>query len=81
MIDDRQKAEKLARAIVCDIKLYNEDKIARLKAAASFEAALEGLRGELAEGRELFDARVAPALRGIFDEAVKLELGTLWLKS
>jgi hypothetical protein len=79
MDEDRKKAEKLARAIIADIKLYNEDKIAELRKASSFEQAIAALRDELAEGRELFDSRVAPALRPLFDEAVKNELGTMWL--
>jgi len=81
MIDDRQKAERLARAIISDIKLYNDEKVAQLKAAASFGAVLAGLRDELAEGRAIFDSRVAPPLRTVFDEVVKEMLGSLWLES
>jgi hypothetical protein len=81
LLDDRQKAERLAKAILADIRLYNEDKIASLKKAGSFQAALAGLHDELEEGRALFDSRVAPALRTLFDEMVKKELGSLWLES
>ena len=79
MIDDRKQAERLARAIISDIRLYNEDKIASLKKAASFEQALAALHDELEEGRAIFDARAAPALRTVFDEMVKNELGAMWL--
>ena len=79
-IDEPERARKLARAILTDIRLYNEEKIASLKGAQSFEALLAGMKDELDEGRELFQSRAEPALHPIFDEVVKQQLGTLWLE-
>jgi predicted Zn finger-like uncharacterized protein len=58
--DEVAKAERLARIIVSDIVLYNQEK---------FEAALQAgdvvgaMAAELAEGRSLFVSRIDPSLR------------------
>jgi predicted Zn finger-like uncharacterized protein len=54
------KAERLARIIVSDIVLYNDEKFAAAVAAGNV---LEALEGELEEGRALFRGRVDPGVR------------------
>ena len=53
------KAERLARIIVSDVVLYNEQKFA---AAVRAGNVLEALEPDLAEGRALFQARVPSAV-------------------
>lgn len=68
MIDDGEKARRLARAICSDVMLYHPE----VKDAPVAERS--GLiDGPLLEGRALFLSRVVPALASIFDEEV-LEL-------
>jgi predicted Zn finger-like uncharacterized protein len=57
--DEIAKAERLARIIVSDVVLYNEKKFAAAVAAGN---ALERMEPDLAEGRALFQARIAPAV-------------------
>jgi hypothetical protein len=64
LIEDAEKATKLARAIMSDITLYNGDKIAR---AADPKT---DLASEIDEGRSLFRSRVAPAHHRVFEDAV-----------
>ncbi len=53
-------AVRLARTIASDILLYNKDKIAEgLKHDTLFDV----LESEVAEGRQHFEARVAPEVR------------------
>lgn len=59
-IDDEEKATRLARAIVADIRLYNEAAI----------TAGKDITPQVAEGRELFRSRVVPALHRIFETAI-----------
>ena len=59
LADQRAKAERLARIIVSDIVLYNEEKFA----AAVRSGDLESLQGELAEGRALFRERIDAGVR------------------
>lgn len=54
------KAERLARIIVSDIVLYNEEKFASALAAGNV---LEALEAELEEGRALFRGRVEASVR------------------
>jgi len=54
------KAERLARIIVSDIVLYNDEKFAAAVAAGNV---VEALEGELEEGRALFRGRVDPGVR------------------
>jgi predicted Zn finger-like uncharacterized protein len=56
---ERAQAERLARIIVSDIVLYNEEKFA----AAVRTGDLESLQGELAEGRALFRERIDASVR------------------
>ncbi len=64
LIVDEQQARRLARAIVSDIALYNEETL--LAATSPRDALAE----PIAEGRALFMSRVAPQLEGLFDQAV-----------
>ncbi len=64
VIDDRDKATRLARAILADLSLYNQDKLANATDPA------RDLAPELAEGAALFRTRVSPALHTCFDEEV-----------
>jgi hypothetical protein len=54
------KAERLARIIVSDIVLYNDEKFAAAVAAGNV---VEALEGELEEGRALFRGRIEPGVR------------------
>jgi predicted Zn finger-like uncharacterized protein len=57
---ERAQAERLARIIVSDIVLYNEEKFA---AAVRGGSLLESLHDELAEGRALFRERIDASVR------------------
>jgi hypothetical protein len=57
MIDDEQKARRLARAIVSDLRLYNKDRI----------ASGADLTSEIEEGRQLFKSRVSGAFHAVFE--------------
>jgi len=59
--DDVAKAERLARIIVSDVVLYNEEKFA---AAVASGSVIEMMEPELQEGRSLFQQRVDPAIAG-----------------
>ena len=63
MIDDEDKARRLARAVCSDVMLYN----AEVKAAPQPERA-KLISGPMKEGRELYLARVSPGLGWVFDE-------------
>jgi predicted Zn finger-like uncharacterized protein len=58
--DERAKAERLARIVISDIVLYNEERFA---AAARAGNVLEAMAGDLSEGRALFDERIDPRVR------------------
>jgi hypothetical protein len=59
-IDKPDGALRLARTIASDILLYNKEKIANgLKNDDLFEV----LESEIAEGRALYESRVAPEVR------------------
>ena len=65
MIDDEDKAHRLAKAICADVMLSN----AAVKDAPANERA--GLISEpISEGRALFASRVSPRLAGIFEAEV-----------
>jgi len=64
IIDDEDKARHLARALMSDITLYNSDKIAH-----ALDPERE-LAESLEEGRQLFQARVAPRFYMVFEDAV-----------
>lgn len=58
--EQRAKAERLARIIVSDIVLYNEQKFTAAIRAGNVVAALDG---DLAEGRHLFQERIDARVR------------------
>jgi len=64
LITTAEGAVRLARTIASDIALYNKDKIAEgLKTDTFFEA----IEADLVEGRQHFESRVAPEVRGGYD--------------
>jgi len=60
-IEDGEKADKLARAIMSDITLYNSAKLANVVDPT------RAIADEIEEGRALFRSRVASALHGRFE--------------
>jgi predicted Zn finger-like uncharacterized protein len=58
--DERVKAERLARIVVSDIVLYNEQRFA---AAVRAGKVLEAMAADLAEGRQLFSERIDARVR------------------
>jgi CheY-like chemotaxis protein len=58
------KAERLARIIVSDIVLYNQEKF---DAAVAADNVLSAMDGELEEGRDLFAQRIDARVRGSKD--------------
>jgi predicted Zn finger-like uncharacterized protein len=58
--EERAKAERLARIVISDIVLYNEERFA---AAAQRGNVLEAMAGDLGEGRQLFEERVDARVR------------------
>jgi predicted Zn finger-like uncharacterized protein len=71
--EERAKAERLARIIVSDIILYNEDKFTQCVAAGNVA---EVLGPDLTEGRGLFEDRIDPRVRGdrdyLMDELIRV---------
>ncbi|MDP1828682.1 MAG: hypothetical protein Q8L48_35780 [Archangium sp.] len=66
MIDEADKARRLARAICADVMLYNGTvKDAPIDQRAALISA------PVQEGRALFTSRVSPALLQVFEEAVE----------
>jgi hypothetical protein len=61
-------ARRLARAIASDILLYNQDEVEK---ARRDKVVSEKLAAEIAEGRELFETRVAPELHGAYPAAIE----------
>ena len=59
-IDDPRAAEQLARAIVTDILIYNEDAVVQ---SLKTGRALRDFREQLGEAKQLYDSRVNPAVR------------------
>ncbi len=57
LISDPVAARRLARAILSDINLYNQDKV---KEGIEQDNLFEVLQEELAEGLALYESRVAP---------------------
>ena len=59
LVENPELAFRLARAIISDIALYNQDKVAEgIKSDSIFDLMTE----ELEEGREHFFSRVSPEL-------------------
>ncbi len=70
LVDNPKLAFRLARAIVSDIALYNQEKV---KEGIKNDSVFEVLSDELEEGREHFYGRVSPDLddRGhLYDRAI-----------
>jgi len=70
LIDNNERATRLARTIASDISLYNEAKI--LKGIAE-DTLFEDIEDEIEEGRELYRGRVDPTLyntTNFFDRAL-----------
>ncbi len=70
VIDEPEKAMRLARAIASDISLYNEEKI---KEGIENDTFFDSVSGELEEGRELYKSRLSPDLysrTNFYDRAV-----------
>ncbi len=59
VIDQADKAVRLARAIASDISLYNEPKI---KDGIANDSLFDAIASELEEGRELYKSRVSAQL-------------------
>jgi len=76
LVDNPKLAFRLARAIVSDIALYNQEKV---QEGIKNDSLFDVLKEELAEGREHFHGRVSPDLvdrdhlydRAIVDVMVK----------
>jgi hypothetical protein len=69
LIENRDQAKRLARAIVSDVAIYNRDKVEQgIKEDSIFEI----LNDALTEGRDHFKSRVSKELAdsNIFDIAV-----------
>ena len=67
LIAKEESALRLARAIANDVKLYNHDRLTRA------DEPWTELADEIAEGRRLYESRVAPELHGLLD-AVLVEV-------
>jgi hypothetical protein len=57
LIDNAERARRLASAIVSDIALYNQDLI---KKGIQEDSLFELLEEDIAKGRQLYQSRVAP---------------------
>ena len=69
LIENRDQARRLARAIVSDVAVYNREKVEQgIKEDTIFEL----LHDQLTEGREHFESRVSKELAesNLFDIAV-----------
>ena len=69
-ITDPQRAERLARAVLSDVMLYNME---RVRAGIEADDLFERLRPELDEARAFFEGRVDPELAAksnAFDRAI-----------
>jgi hypothetical protein len=69
IIETKEAARRLARAIASDLSLYNEDKIIE---GLQNDNLYETLHAEIEEGRELFRSRVTPDLyeRNYYERAL-----------
>ncbi len=63
-INDPEAATRLARAVVSDVLLYNDEKVRAGRAGGDV---LGAVAAELDEGRALFLSRVEPSLGELFD--------------
>ncbi|PLX85034.1 MAG: hypothetical protein C0614_04680 [Desulfuromonas sp.] len=70
LVDNPKLAFRLARAIVSDIALYNQEKV---QEGIKNDSLFDILQDELAEGREHFHGRVSPDLEDrdhLYDRAI-----------
>ena len=69
LIETKEAARRLARAIASDLSLYNEEKIVE---GITHDNLFELLKEELEEGRALFESRVTPELyrENYYDRAI-----------
>ncbi|MBN1959431.1 MAG: hypothetical protein JW841_00675 [Deltaproteobacteria bacterium] len=70
VIEEPDKAMRLARAIASDISLYNEEKI---KEGIEQDTFFDTIAAEIEEGRELYKSRLSPDLYGrtnFYDRAI-----------
>lgn len=70
LVDNPELAFRLARAIISDIALYNQEKV---KEGIKNDNIFDLLKDELQEGREHFYTRIDPALADrdrLFDRAI-----------
>lgn len=69
LIENSDQARRLARAILSDIALYNQEKVAE---GIRNDTIFELLNGEIEEGRQHFISRVTPELAAsrLYDLAV-----------
>ncbi|MDT8440145.1 MAG: hypothetical protein RQ723_00615 [Desulfuromonadales bacterium] len=70
LVDNPKLAFRLARAIVSDIALYNQEKV---QEGIKNDTLFDLLQDELAEGREHFHGRVSPELTErdhLYDRAI-----------
>jgi hypothetical protein len=68
LAEERAKAERLARIIVSDIILYNEDKFTE---ALKRDSVVEMMSPDLEEGRDLFRSRIDERVRDERDHLVE----------
>jgi hypothetical protein len=61
LIDNAKDAERLARTIMSDIALYNQD---RIRKSIKNDSLFEDMADQLEEGRKLYESRVDPGLPG-----------------
>lgn len=59
MIDNLEQARRLARAVVSDVAIYNQEKV---EAGIKKDNIFDVLHEQLEEGRQHFLSRVAPEL-------------------
>jgi len=67
LIDDANKATRLARAIVADLLLYNEEKVTAGLRVGNVSGQLAD---EIEEGRKLYLSRVTPNLVAVFEHTL-----------
>jgi hypothetical protein len=79
--DDKGKAERLAKAILSDLELYDEVLIeSSMRNAQTLDELIAKLDEPIQKGRALFTRRVAPELSSVFDEMLRQRLGDRLLK-
>jgi hypothetical protein len=61
LINNESDAVRLARTIMSDIALYNQEKI---RHSIKNDSLFVDMAGQLEEGRKLYDSRVDPAMPG-----------------